>query len=627
MTSETGLSGGYLGKLLRVDLTSGKMGDQLLDENYVRSYIGGSALAARYVLDYVGPMTDPLGPDNPLVLMTGPLVGTAMPSAGRCTIWRLSPLTGIWGEANTGGFFGPELRFSGYDGILITGRSDGPVWLSIVTGRAELHPAGELWGSDTYATQDRVRDSMGDKRARVACIGVAGENCVPMSAVMNDHGRAAARTGMGAVMGSKRLKAIGVRGDCRVPIADPHGFAQAVREVAANVDNDLSAMAIRLAGTAGSVDTMLMYGNLPIRYYQMGEWEPAADLSGVVMAERFHNRATACYHCPIACGRETRAPRFGAERVDGPEYETLGALGSLLMISDLEAVIFAGHLCNVYGLDTISTGSTIGLACELFERGVLDAGQTGGIEIRYGDAQIVHRLIPMIARREGFGEKLARGSAKLGALYGMPDLPATVNRLEVPMHDPRAFGGMVVSYALSPRGACHLQGDLYGVDMGQASEPALEIPPGDRFDASESKGRIAARSMSWSNLYNALVLCRFQTPGAERVTRALNAVTGWDLNPPDLISIGKDIVSLKRHLNARRGLTRANDCLPAVLQLPLASGGTEGHVPETEKLLAGAYSELGWDPQTAMPTSRTLNRLGLAGIPDDGRHDRRRRMP
>jgi len=611
LNSESELRGGYLGKLLHIDLASRRTWDQPLNEDYVRSFIGGSGLAARYLLDLVDPTTDPLGPDNPLIVMTGPLVGTAMPSAGRCTVCALSPQTGIWGEANTGGFFGPELRFAGYDGIVITGQSESPVWLSITAGRAELHDARVMWGSDSYATQDLVRASMGDARARVACIGEAGENCVPMSAVMNDHGRAAGRTGMGAVMGSKKLKAIGLRGNHKVPVADPEGFADIVREVAANVDDDLSAVAIRMAGTAGSVDTMLMYGNLPIRYFQMGEWEPAADLSGILMAERFHRRSRSCYRCPIACGRETHAPRFGAERVDGPEYETLGALGSLLMISDLEAVIFAGHLCNVFGLDTISTGSTIGLACEMFERGVLDADQTGGIEIRYGDVQMVHRLIPMIARREGFGHTLAEGSANLAACYGVPGLAATVNRLEVPMHDPRAFGGMVVSYALSPRGACHLQGDLYGVDMGQASEPALGIPPGDRFESSKPKGRVAARSLAWSNVYNALVLCRFQTPGAERVARALNAVTGWSLTPSDLMTIGKDIVTLKRYLNARRGLTRADDRLPAVLLQPLTSGGTEGHVPDVEKLLSGAYAELGWDPHTAMPTARAVNELGI----------------
>jgi aldehyde:ferredoxin oxidoreductase len=611
LTSDARLIGGYFGTLLRVDLTSRRIWDETLDEGYARALVGGSGLAARYVLEEIGPATDPLGPDNPLVLMTGPLVGTAMPSAGRCTVCGLSPLTGIWGESNTGGFIGPELRFCGYDGLIVTGQAGSPVWLSVTPDGAQLHDASQVWGSNSYATQERVRASMGEARARVACIGEAGENRVPMAAVMNDHGRAAARTGMGAVMGSKLLKAIAFRGDRKVPVSRPAAFTEIVRQVRDRCEDDLSAIAIRLAGTAGSVDTMLMYGNLPIGYYQLGEWEPAADLSGIVMAERFHLRARSCFRCPISCGRETHAPRYGVARVDGPEYETLGALGSLLMISDLESVIYANHLCNVFGLDTISTGSTIGLACEMFERGVLNAGLTGGIEVRYGDATAVHGLIPMIARREGFGDCLAAGSAQLAARFGVPELAATVRGLEVPMHDPRAFGGVAVSYALSPRGACHLQGDLYGVDMGQASEPLLSIPPGDRFEYSAEKGRVAARSLAYSNAYNALVLCRFQTPGASLVSGALSAVTGWDYSPADLLAVGKDIVALKRHLNGLRGVTREGDCLPAILLEPLSEGGTEGHIPEVDVLLEGAYAELGWDPRTAMPGADALERLGI----------------
>ncbi|MCK4965029.1 MAG: aldehyde ferredoxin oxidoreductase, partial [Dehalococcoidia bacterium] len=398
---------GYMGKILRVDLSAGEMRDEPLNEEYARAFVGGSGLAARIIYDMVGGDTDPLGPENPLVFMTGPLVGTAMPSAGRCSVCALSPLTRIWGEANTGGFFGPELRFAGYDGIIITGRAKKPVWLSIVHGRAELHDAADLWGSDSYATQEHVRQALADPKARVACIGVAGENQVLMAAVMNDGGRAAGRTGMGAVMGSKKLKAIGVRGSAKVPVSDPEGLKAATREINTYLKDDLAAQTFNLAGTAGAVDTLLMYGDMPIRYFQQGEWENASNLSGVPMADQYLNRSYTCYRCPIGCGRETRAPSYGLKKVDGPEYETLAALGSLAMVDDLEAVIYAGHLCNLYGMDTISVGCTIALACEMFERGIIGPGDTGGLEIRYGDVGIVHRLIEMIARREGFGDVLA----------------------------------------------------------------------------------------------------------------------------------------------------------------------------------------------------------------------------
>ncbi len=592
---------GYMGKVLRVDLDAGRLWDEPLDETYARSYVGGSGLAARYLYDLVGGKIDPLGPDNPLIWMTGPLVGTAMPSAGRYSVGALSPLTGIWGEANSGGFFGPELRFAGYDGIIVTGQAERPVWLAIVAGRAALHDAAGLWGLDSYATQDRVRAALGEPKARVAGIGPAGENRVRMAAIMNDHGRAAARTGLGAVMGAKKLKAVAVRGRAAVPVADPARGKAIAREILAGIEEDMAAMSIRMAGTAGYVDLALMYGDMPIRYYQQGEWEEAGNLSGVLMVEHFQNRNTACYRCPIACGRETRAPSFGLEKVDGPEYETLGALGTLVQVADLQAVIYANHLCNRYGLDTISAGATIALACELFERGLLSPADTGGLEVRYGRAEVVHRLLEMMAHREGFGDLLAEGSAALAERCGAPDLAVTVNRLEVPMHDPRAFSGMAVTYALSPRGACHMQGDMYGVDTGQGPALELEIVPGDRFDSSAEKGRVAARQQAWRSLYNALILCQFQNPGVERVLGALNAATGWGLAASDLLPLGKRILALKRRLNMRFGLTCAADRLPDLLRQPLSGGGTEGFVPDMEQLLVGAYAELGWDPGDGRP--------------------------
>ncbi len=601
---------GYTGKTLYVDLTTGQLRDEAVDATYARRFVGGSGLAARYAYDLVDATTDPLGPENPLIFMTGPLVGTTMPSAGRYSVCALSPATGIWGEANAGGFFGPELRFAGYDGVVITGQAEQPVWLSIVEGDAALHDATALWGLDSYETQDRVRERLDEPKARVACIGPAGEHRALMAAVMNDHGRAAGRTGMGAVMGAKGLKAIGVRGTASVPLADEAAFKAVVKEILADLDEDVAAMSLRMAGTAGYVDMGLMYGDVPIRYFQQGRWPEASNLSGVLMAEQYQNRNRACYRCPIVCGRETRAPRYGLDRVDGPEYETIIAFGSLMMIDDLQAVIKAGHLCNRYGLDTISTGSTLALTCELFERGMLTPEETGGLEIRYGDVETAHRLIELMAHREGIGALLADGSAALAAHVGAPELAVTVNQLEVPMHDPRAFGAMAATYALSPRGACHMQGDMYGVDTGQGPPFELGVTPGDRFDDSEAKGQMAARHQAWRSLYNAMILCQFQNPGVERVLRAMNAVTGWDLATEDLLTLGKRMVTLKRLLNLQRGLTRADERLPKLLRKSL-EGGTEGHVPDLDALLAGAYAEYGWDLETGAPTGLTLKQLNL----------------
>ncbi len=602
---------GYMGKVLHVDLSKARLRDELLKEEDTRAFAGGSGLAARIIYDMVNPDTDPLGPDNPLVFMTGPLVGTAMPSAGRYSVCALSPLTRIWGESNSGGFFGPELRFAGYDGVVITGCSDKPVWLSIVDRQAQLHEASNIWGHDSYVTQQMVQDALGDQRARVACIGVGGENRVKMAAVMNDHGRAAGRTGMGAVMGSKKLKAIGVRGQARVPLAEPERLKTLVRDVIADLDDGILPRALRLAGTAGTLDALLMYGDMSFRYYQRGDWGNAGNLSGVVMAETCQNRIYACYRCPIGCGRETKAPRYHLDRADGPEAETIFAFGHTMMVDDLQAVIYAGHLCNLYGIDTISTGCTIALACEMFERGIISRADTGGLEIRYGDIAVIHRLTEMIGRREGFGDLLAEGSAVLAERFGVPELAVTVKRLEVPMHDARAFSGMAVTYALSPCGASHMQGDMYAVDMGQCEIPEFGVEYGDRFESSEEKGRIAARVQAWRNLYNSLTLCLYQDIGMEKMLSALKCVSGWDLKAEDLLDMGKRIVTLKRMLNMRRGITRADDALPSLLLKPFKEGGTEGNVPKMDVLLKGAYAELGWDPGTGKPTPETISRLGL----------------
>ena len=611
---------GYQGRILRVDLSNRRLWDEDLNPDYARGFVGGSGLAARLLYDVLDNHVDPLGPENPLLFLTGPLVGTSMSSAGRYSVCARSPLTGIWGESNSGGFFGPELRYAGYDGIWFTGASEDPVWLSIVEGRPALHDARDLRGSDIYATQTRVRESLGEPKARVACIGLAGENQVKLAGIANDHGRFAARTGLGAVMGSKQIKAIAVRGTGKVPLYAPVEFKKITDQVLALYKEDFGSQSLRSFGTAGYVNLAHMLGDLPIRYFQLGEHPPAEDLSGVDMAEKFLRRNTACHKCIIACGRETRSPAFSDEKVDGPEYETIAALGSLLMLFDLEAVIHAGHLCNLYGMDVISLGVTIGLACELFERGLLTPADTEGLEIRYGDTQMVFRLIELTARREGFGAALAEGNAALAERARVPELSATVNRLEVPMHDPRAYLGMAVTYALSPRGACHMEGDMYELDLGRNVTEDIGLVPGNRHENGFQKGRMAARLQAWRNLYNALTLCEFENPPVPLLVGALNAATAWDLAAEDLIPLGKRIVNVKRLLNFKLGLTKANDRLPELLLKPLEKGGTKGLVPDMPALLAGAYAEFGWDLETGRPPDEiSFESQSAAALASDGR--------
>ena len=600
-----------MNKLLVIDLTEKKFLVEEIGPEFAREYIGGSGLAARLLYDRIRNDTDPLGPENPLIFMTGPMVGTSMPSAGRCTISARSPLTGYWGESNTGGFIGPELRFAGFDGVLINGRSADPCWVSIIDGKIEFHDASPLWGQDTYQTQESIREILGDKKVRVSCIGAGGENLVKMAAIVNDHGRAAGRTGMGAVMGSKNLKALAFRGRGKVSLADPAAYKKVVAEIQGEVKGDIAARALKMAGTAGYVDMANMFGDMPAGYYQLGEWENSSNLSGVLMAEEQLIRGTACYRCPIVCGRETRTVKYKVDRVDGPEYETVAAFGSLALVDDIEGVIYAGHLCNVFGLDTISTGATIALVCDLFEKGVLTAEDTGGLEIRFGDVGTSHKLIEMTARREGFGDLIAEGSAALAAHFGVPEMAATVRNLEVPMHDARSFSGMAPVYALSPRGACHLQGDMYGVDTGQGPPVEVGVIPGERFENSTEKGAITARAQAWRSLYNALTVCHFMNPGASRMLTALNAATGWDYSLEELMLAGKRIFSLKRIINHNLGSTIEDDRLPDLLLKKFSSGGTLGFVPDLKPLLSGAYQEHGWDMKAGLPTPATVEELGL----------------
>ena len=598
-------------KILFIDLAAQTFHVEQINPEDARRFIGGSGLSPRLLFEHLQPDLDSLGPNNPLLFLSGPLVGTSMPSAGRCTISAKSPLTGLWGESNTGGFLGPEMRFSGYDGIFITGRSEQPCWISIIEGEVKFHSASQLWGQDTYQTQESIRQYLGDPQTRIACIGAAGENLVKMAAVVNDHGRAAGRTGMGAVMGSKNLKAIAFRGTRQIPLVDPDGFKDTVKEIQGELKEDLAVQALRMAGTAGYIDMALMFGDMPVGYHRVGDWEPGSNLSGILLAEQHLNKNTACYRCPIICGRETRTIKYKLEKVDGPEYETLAAFGSLALVDDLEGVIYAGHLCNVYGMDTISTGSTIALACDLFEKGILTSQDTGGLEIRFGQVEMSHRLVEMIARREGFGDLLAEGSKALADHFGVPEMAATVRNLEIPMHDSRSFSGMAPIYALSPRGACHLQGDMYGVDTGQGAPVELGIIPGERFDNSREKGQISARAQAWRSVYNALIVCHFMNPGAELILKGLNAATGWNYGLEELLVAGKRIFTLKRIINHRLGSNIQDDRIPEFMLKPLPEGGTLGFIPDLDPLLKGAYQEHGWDEITGKPTPGTIKGLDL----------------
>lgn len=603
---------GYMGKILRVDLFTGRMWDEPLDAEYARDFIGGSGLGARYLADMASAHTDPLGPHNPLIFMTGPLVGTTTPAAGRFSVVARSPATGLTGEGNSGGFWGPELRRTGYDGIIITGQAQSPVWLEIREGLTpRLHDARPLWGMDMYEVQHAIRSEMGDKKARVACIGPAGENLVLFAGVMNDHGRAAARTGLGAVMGSKKLKAIAVSGRASVPLHDPNANKNANRALTSYVIDDLTAQMMRLGGSLMGMEVGAIIGDVPARYYSTTALDGIDDsINTGQLSDNHLNKHVPCFRCPIACGRDVRLPEHGLEQVDGPEYETAVAFGPLLGSYSLPDAILAGHLCNRFGLDTISCGSTIAFAYSLFEAGLIDTTLTDGLELRWGDARPALALIEKIAHRQGFGDLLAQGAARVGEALGCPELAVHVNKLELPYHDVRAISGQGVVYAVSPRGADHMAGDIYHWEQGREA-PEIGILNGFAQQETLEAMQVTARIMDFRAFTNSAILCHFEETPIPELLDLWRTITGWDWTPEDLTRTGERIFNLKRVLNFRFGLTRANDTLPKPVLKALDEGPTAGHVPDLDLLLTYFYHARGWDAITGKPCPDRLAELDL----------------
>ena len=604
---------GFIGKLLRVDLTSGQVSEERLSDEFARKYIGGSALACRYLYDLASQDAEPLAPDNPLVFLNGPLTGINLPSCGRYTVCARSPLTNLWGEANSGGRLGPMLKFAGFDGLIFTGASEQPVYLEIIEGKAVLKDARAIWGLDCYQTQEKLKEITGRNTASVACIGPAGERLSKISGIVNDAGRTAARTGLGAVMGSKKLKAVLAYGTQTLLVADEAAFQKVASQAYHYSKSDVTAEMFRLGGTSFYTDIGMMYGDIPVKYFSEGEFD-VSKINAAALADTIYIGQEACYRCPIACGRRTKIERYGVASADGPEYETIAAFGPMLKIDDLPGIAYAGHLCNRYGLDTISVGSTIALACTLYEKGVLQAQDLGGMALKWGDIQTVIALIEAIAYRKGIGNALADGSLQFAKRYGAEDSVIHVKGLELAMHDPRAFSGQGVSYATAPRGGCHLEGDYYFTEMG-VEAPGIGITSAPREEwafSSEQKVFSVVHQQDWRSISDALVMCKFATFPVEMVCRMLNTVTGYNLAPQEMILTGERITNLKRLLNLRFGLLPKDDKLPKAFNQPLPSGGAKGNKPDFDDMLAKYYEIREWDKNTGMPSE---NKLGLLDLP------------
>jgi len=587
---------GWMGRIVKVNLGTGQQQDVPVSDETRRRYIGGRGLGVKLYSDLCPATIDPFAADNALLFMTGPQTGTVMTS-GRYQVVSRSPLTGTICDSSSGGSFGAALKGAGLDGLVVTGRADRPVYLYARDGAVEVRDAADLWGLDTQRTQKAVQERTSAK-ASVACIGPAGENRVLFASILNDRDRAAGRGGMGAVMGGKNLKAIAAAGGQAVAIADPEGYKAMTARLDRAVDkNPVTGKSLQVLGTSVLVNIINAHGMFPTENFRRGVFNDAEGTSGEKIAESLLLHQSACYKCPIGCGRTTRTRNRQGE---GPEYETVWAFGAQLGVSDLTAIAEANYACNELGLDSITMGSTIGCAMELCEAGAWDGG------LRWGDAGSLRALVEDTAYSRGLGRELGLGSKRLAAKYGRPELAMQVKGMEIPAYDPRGAQGMALAYATSSRGGCHMRGYMIMPEI--LGHPVFL----DRF-ATAGKPEIVALIQDISAVVDSAVLCRFLqfAMGISTFSEMLRTVTGLDFGDEELMAIGRRIYTLERLFNNRAGFTRADDTLPPrFFNEEFQTGSSRHRVVRLEEMLDGYYAVRGWDSQGS-PTPATLAGLGL----------------
>ena len=625
------MASGYHGKVLHVDLTDGSIEVEEPEESFYRRYMGGSALGAYYLWQYAPVGADPLGPENVLVFALSALTGAPISGQSRLTTVAKSPLTGAIGDAQAGGFFPAQLKFAGYDAIVVRGRAPRPVYLWIDNDAVTLRPAGHLWGKVTGDAERMIREELGDQKIEVLQIGPAGEKLVRFAAIMNMSNRANGRTGMGAVMGSKNFKAIAVRGDARPALADRQGLIALARQGASGFEES-GVYGLGVLGTAGDLAGLQESGMLPSHHWRSGVFDGWQAIDGRAMSETILKRRDSCYACTVRCKRvvEVDDPQFPADpHYGGPEYETLACFGSYCDIDNLKAIAHANQLCNMYGMDTISCGATIAWAMDCYEAGILTGADTGGLPIQFGDAAMMVRLVEMIGRREGIGDLLAEGSVRAAERIGRgaAERVAAVKGMELPAHTARIKRSLSLIYGVNPFGADHQSSEhdpSYGLYPERMSRIGLTAPqPVEAMN--EEKVRFALRTQLLYSCLDSVNLCQFvfgpawQLYGPDELVQAVQQITGWNVTLEELMQVGARRLNLLRAFNAREGIGREQDTLPKKLQQALVGGPTAGHsVPleEFERAKDWYYEQVGWDPETGTPTRATLEALELGWVAD-----------
>ena len=590
---------GWMGKILEVDLTTSTVSERPLDMEMARQYLGGRGLGARLLWDEVGPGIDSLSPQNVLIFTVGPLTGTGYQTSNRFSVSTLSPQTGTVLDANSGGFWGMQFKKTGYDGLIVRGRAEKPVYLEIKPDGVTFHDASALWGQRVMAVTKALGQN--DNKRNVLCIGPAGENLNRIAAIMNDGQRSLARGGPGAVMGSKNLKAIVVEGHRRPVIDDQERFKFMLYETRKLIrQSPLTSQALPEFGTVVMMNIVNSVGALPTRNHRETQFEGAEAISGETLTEKYLEKTASCWACPIGCTRITRTEKVEGE---GPEFETSWAFGAECGCDDMEAIIEANYLCNELGMDTISAGSTIACAMELSELGLLDS------DLRFGRADLLAQTVIEMGERRGLGAELADGSLRLATKYGRPDLSMSVKGMEMPAYDPRGMQGQGLLYATSNRGGCHMRGNMLGLEV-------LGLPKLiDRFQV-QGKSSYVILHQNVAAAIDSLVVCKFTNMAAseEYFARVLAAVSGMDFSTGELIRVGERVYNLERLYNNRQGFTRADDTLPPrLLNEPSPDGPSKGWVSHLEPMLEEYYRSRGWDQQ-GVPKPRKLEDLGLAEL-------------
>lgn len=626
------MSYGYLGKIIRINLTNDQIKVEKPDDIFYRTYIGGKGFVAYFLLKELMLKVDPLGPENKLIFAAGVLTGLPVAAMPRFAVGAKSPLTEGYGQSEAGGFWGPELKKAGYDALIVEGKARSPVYIYINDNRIEIKDAAHLWGKETGEAQDIIRNETGVTDIRVSQIGIAGENLVRYACIVNELKHINGRNGLGAVMGSKNLKAVAVKGSRRIPLADEDTIKKIGKTFVNEylMDHPLT-RGLYEYGTSATVTALNAAGILPTKNFVNGEFEGAKNISAETMNDTILKSRKGCYACAIRCKRvvEVQGGDFSVDpRYGGPEYETLGAFGSLCCIDDLGIIAKANELCNKYGLDTISTGASIAFAMECQEKGILTRYDLDGVEVSFGNSGVLLGMIEKIARRQGIGDILAEGSARAARRIGggADKCIMTVKGQELPMHDPRGKVGVAIGYAVSETGSDHMVSahDIMYSQKGivfDSLAPFGILETIDIYDLSEKKLRAFIYMQQWWSFFNMAGICDFGpvprgSIPAETVVDLLRAATGWDTSLFEIMKAGERSINMARLYNLREGFTRDDDTLPERLFEPLQNGRLKGKFiarEEFQTALSTYYLMMGWD-EDGVPTNGKLAELNIGSL-------------